>query len=59
VLMAVAFLTLSGLIRGRHSRSHSLLLIAVGLLLLTVCAMLMIYGGPLGLYSRILEVLVL
>ena len=59
MLMVIAFLTLSGLIRGRHSRTHSLLLTAVGMLLLTVCAMLMIYGRPLGLYSLILEALLL
>jgi hypothetical protein len=49
-----AFLTLSGLIRGRHGRSQSLLLIAAGVLLLATCAMLMIYGRPLAVYSRIL-----
>jgi hypothetical protein len=59
MLMVVVFLMLTGLIRGRHSRSHSLLLIAVGVLLLTICAMLIIYGRPLGLYSRILEALLL
>jgi hypothetical protein len=58
-MLIVAFLTLTGLICRRHSRSHSLLLIAIGVLLLTICAMLMVYGRPLGLYSRILEVLLL
>jgi len=59
MLMVVVFLTLSGLTRGRRGRSHSLLLIAIGVLLLTIFAMLMIYGRPLGLYSRILEALIL
>jgi hypothetical protein len=59
MLVVIAFLTLSGLIRRRHSRSYSLLLIAVGVLLLAIFAMLMICGEPLGLYSRILEALVL
>jgi hypothetical protein len=59
MLMVIAFLTLSGLIRRRHSRSHSLLLIAVFMLLLTSCAMLMIYGRPLGWYSLALEALLL
>jgi hypothetical protein len=59
MLMVIAFLALSGLIRRRHSRSHSLLLIAVGVLLLTICALLMIYGRPLGWYARILEALIL
>jgi hypothetical protein len=59
MLMVIAFLAVSGLISRRHSRSHSLLLIAVGVLLLTICAMLMIYGRPLGLYARILEALLL
>jgi hypothetical protein len=29
------------------------------MLLLTICALLMIYGTPLGLYARILEALLL
>jgi hypothetical protein len=59
MLIVVAFLALSGLVRRRHRRSHSLLLITIGVLLLTICAMLMIYGRPLGLYSRIVEALLL
>jgi hypothetical protein len=59
MLMVVVFLTLSGLIRRRHSQSHSLLLITIGVLLLATCAMLMVYGKSLGLYALILEALLL
>jgi hypothetical protein len=52
VLIAVTFVAL-GLVRWRHNRFRSLPLIALGVLLLAICAVLLIYQ-PFGLYQSFL-----
>jgi hypothetical protein len=52
VLIAVTFVALWGLAGGRHNRFRPLLLIALGVLLLAICAVLLIYQ-PFGLYPTL------
>ena len=56
MLIAVTFVALWGLVRGRLNRFRPLPLISLGVLLLAICAVLLIYQ-PFGWYRSILAAL--